>query len=630
MIFAAIMKSTNRVVFLPMKTIFLLLAFIFSCDTIYSQVKFYASAPKSIPVNSNFQIGFTLENANGSNLKPPAFSDFQVLGGPNTSTSMQWVNGNVTQSVTYNYVLRPKNQGTFKIGKGSIVVSGATLESNELTIQVTSPVTQQQRQRNPFDPFDDPFFNQGTDEDESQTANNDLEKQLKEDVFVKLLVSKNSVYKGEMLTATYRLYFRQNLSSYNLTKAPAFDGFWSQEVQLDPRRRPTTETLNGRQYNVVDILKFNLYPQRAGTLQVAGCEASAVAQVQLRSQSVFDFFGRVQQVPLKLPVSPAGVVVKELPENGKPVDFTGAVGSFKFETTLSNKKTKTDEPVTYTIKISGTGNLKFADAPTVTFPAEFEVYDPKTKENIINSTSGLTGSKQYDYLLIPRMPGEYKIGTKTFSWFDPSSAKYLTVSSPEFTVTVTGEPSKNTNSSSIVSESKQDIALAGQDIRYIKTAIPKFETDNSFFGSATFIAIYASPFLLFIALAVVKRRNESLAADIIGTKRRRALKLAKKKLSTSEKHLSAGDKKRFYTEISQAIWGYLGDKLSIDMAELSKDNVEEKLLAKNCKADTIAGLKTLLNICELALYSPVGEGSEMKTNYEAAVNLIADLENEIK
>lgn len=217
------MKSNNRNIVSAMKnSFFLALLFIMSCHQLFSQAKFYAAAPKSVPLNSNFQLSFTLENGNGNGLKPPAFTDFQLLGGPNTSTSMQWVNGNVTQSVTYNYILRPKNQGTFKIGKGTIVVSGVTMESNEVSVQVTAPVAQQQRQqrqRNPFDPFDDPFFNQGEEEEEQPQANNgDLEKQLKDDVFMKLVVNKNSVYKGEMLTATYRLYFRQNLGGFNVTK----------------------------------------------------------------------------------------------------------------------------------------------------------------------------------------------------------------------------------------------------------------------------------------------------------------------------------------------------------------------------------------------------------------------------
>lgn len=615
----------------------LALLLLLACVSLFGQAKFYASAPKQVPLNSNFQLSFTIENGNGSNLKPPAISDFQLLGGPNTSTSMQWVNGNVTQSVTYNYILRPKNQGTFKIGKASVTISGVTVESNEVTIQVTAPAAQQQtqRQRNPFDPFDDPFFRGGQQEEEPPVNTADLEKQLKDEVFMKLVVNKNSAYKGEMLTASYKLYFRQNLSGFNVTKAPSFDGYWSQEVELDPKRRPTAETINGKQYNVVDILKYNLYPQRAGALPIAPCEVSTVVQAQTRSRSrnMFDDFfgiGAVQQVPMNLKTSAVTVNVKELPEAGKPEDFAGAVGSYKFETSLSGKEAKTDEPITYTLKISGTGNLKFVDAPVLTFPQEFEVYDPKTKENISNGAAGMSGSKQYDYLLIPRQPGDYKIESKTFSWFEPASAKYFTMKSPEFTVKVTGEPSKNVNATAATAVGKEDVTALGQDIRYIKTTAPEFKKGDTFFGSAGFVAMYSAPFLLFIGLVAAKRRNETLAADVIGTKRRRALKQAKKRLSLAEKHLSKGDKKSFYDEVSRAIWGYLGDKLNIDMAELSKDNVEEKLLAKNAKPETIAKLKSLLGTCELALYSPVGEGGEMKQNYETAMNLMADLEDEVK
>ena len=236
---------------------------------VFGQAKFSMSAPKSVPVNQNFQLNITLENGNGSNLRLPAINDFQVLGGPNTSNSISFGNGQMSQSITYSYILRPKQEGTFKIGKAGITVSGVNMESNELTIEVgkAAAAQQQQRQR---DPFSDPFFNQQQD-DEPQTSQADLAKQLKDDVFMKLTVTRSSVYKGEMLTASYKLYFRQNLEGINISKAPAFDGFWSQEVELDPKRRPAQETVNGKQYNTIEVLKYNLYPQRAGNLQVTAC-----------------------------------------------------------------------------------------------------------------------------------------------------------------------------------------------------------------------------------------------------------------------------------------------------------------------------------------------------------------------
>ena len=627
--------------FVSTKSLFVLCIafFALSCNQLFGQAKFSINAPSSVPVNQNFQLNITLENANG-NPKPPSFNDFQVLQGPSSSTNMSFVNGTVTQSVTWSYILRPKQEGTFKIGKASVVVSGVTMESNELTINVTKAAAQpqqSQRQRNPFDPFDDPFFQQQQQQQEPEAPAGDVAKQIKDDVFLRLEISKSSVYEGEMLTATYKLYFRQNIEPPRIDKAPAFEGFWSQEVELDPKRRPTAQTYNGKQYNVVDLFKYNLYPQHSGNLKLPVAEAEVVAQVQVRSRSrnIFDDFfngGRVQQIPLSLKSESATVSVKALPENGKPADFTGAVGKFNFETSVSSKEGKTDDPITYTVKISGTGNLKLIESPTLKLPPAFEVYDPKTKENITNGAGGLSGSKQYDYLIIPRQPGDYKIDSRSFSYFDPTSAKYVTINSPEYALKITGAPSKNLNTGASASVSKQDVSVLGQDIRYIKTTTPAFnKADSPFFGSMGFVGMYSAPFLLFLGLIALRRRNDTMAADVVGTKRRRAIKLAKKRLSVADKHLKTDDKKAFYDEVSRATWGYLGDKLNIDMAELSKDNVEEKLQARAVKPETVAKLKALINTCELALYAPVSdEHTEMKKNYDAAMNLIADLEDEIK
>ena len=613
-----------------------------SCNNLFGQARFSISAPGSVPVNQNFQFNITLENANG-NPTPPSLNDFQVLSGPNSSTSMSWVNGTVTQSVTYSYILRPKAEGTYKIGKASVVVSGVTMQSNELTITVTKAVAQQQqaqRQRDPFDPFgmfQDP--QQQQQEQEPQTSQADVVKQLKDDVFLRLELSRSSVYEGEMITASYKLYIKQGvgLNVTKMDKAPAFEGFWSQEVELDPKRRPVNETYNGKQYQVVDLLKYNLYPQRSGSLKLPTAEVGVAAQVQVRGRSrnpFDDFFngGRVQQVPMDLRSESGAVNVKPLPENGKPADFTGAVGKFNFETSISSKEGKTDDPLTYTVKISGTGNLKLIELPTLTLPSAFEVYDPKTKENISNGASGLTGSKQYDYLVIPRQPGDYKLDAHSFTYFDPTAAKYITITSPEYNLKITGAPSKNMNTGATASVSKQDVSVLGQDIRYIKTASPEFDKDSKpFFGSMGFVGVYSTPFFLFLGLIALRRRNETMAADVVGTKRRRAIKLAKKRLSLADKHLKTNDKKAFYDEVSRAMWGYLGDKLNIDMAELSKDNVEEKLQARSVKPETIAKLKGLINTCEFALYAPVSdEHSEMKKNYDTAMNLIADLEDEVK
>ena len=617
-----------------------------ACTVSIAQIKFYANTnTKTIPLNQNFQLNFVVENGQAKTLTPPNLNDFQVLNGPNTSQSMQWINGNMSQSVTYSYILRPKKEGVFKIGKGSANIEGANVESNELSITVTAPAqqqAQQQRRRDPFaDPFSDPFDpfqqQQEQEQEQPQTSTADVQKQLKDNVFVRVVTDKNNVYIGERITATLKIYFKLNFGNTSITKAPTFDGFWSQEVQLPKEQKPKVENINGQQYYVLDAMQYNLYPQKAGTLPITPAELHMVVQAAVQRsgrRSVWDnFFGgqQVQNLDYKPVSNGLSIAVKEVPEAGKPKDFNGAIGKFNYEVHLSSKEGKTENALTYSVKLTGTGNLKTIELPKPQLPNEFEVFDPKTKEDIANTATGMTGTKQADYLLIPHQPGEYKLPASSFSYFDPSAGKYFSLSSPELALKVTGEPSKNQNTGTAAIVNKEDVTSLGADIRFIKTKADKLEMKpTAFFGSVGYVGLLATPLLLFTGLLFVKRRNEDLAADVLGAKKRRATKLAKKRLATAEKHLSKNNKEGFYDEVSRALWGYLSDKLSIDLSQLSKDNVEEKLLAKQVKAETITTLKGIINTCELALYAPIGAGDEMKQNYLSAIALITDLEEEIK
>lgn len=620
-----------------------LLAWFSSTTLVLAQAKFYANAPKQIAINQNFQLAFTLENANGGQLKLPSLNDFQVLGGPNTSSSMQWVNGAVSQSVTYSYVLRPKKEGSFKIGKASIQVSGVTMESNELNIDVTGPVQQQpqtqQRQRgNPFgwDPFEDPFGAQQR-QPEPEVSMEELQKQLKDEVFIKTSISDGNVYKGEALTVTYKLYFRQNLGGFNVTKAPAFDGFWSQEVELDPKRRQEAETVNGKQYYCIDILKYNLYPQRGGRMEIPAVEAQTVAQVAVRSKrggSIFDDFfnmNRVAQVPLTLKSNVLSIQVKELPEAGKPQAFNGAVGKFTLDTKVSATAIKTDEPVTYTVKISGSGNLKFIDAPVLKMPAGFEVYDPKVKESITNSAAGMSGSKQYDFLIIPHQPGEYTIEPCQFAYFDPAKGQYVSLSSEPVRVQITGEPTKPAQANEYTGTvNKETVSAIGEDILYIKTQWPDESNKAGFLSSGLFMAAYTSPVLLLLLLAAYRKRQQTELADVVGYKRKRALKLAKQRLQKAHKLIQQNDKSVFYQEVSNALWGYLADKLNIAAGDLSKEYAAGLLQQKQVSETTIQRFHDLIAKCELALYAPSAVLTTQQQDYDSALNLIADFEDEYK
>lgn len=633
------------------KNLLLLLIVFSSCSSVlWAQTKFYASANKQVPVNQNLQVNFTVENGEVRSFNPPAFKDFQVLSGPNTSQSMSFINGSVSSSQTYSFILRPKKEGVFKIGKATVNVDGSNLESSELTIEVTQAVqqqAQQQRQRqrgfNPFgfgDPFeDDPFFNdpygqQQQQEPEPQVNQSDVQKDIKENTFLRIALSNNSVYQGEQLTATLKLYFSYSLGNLQLTKAMGLEGFWNQEIQIDPNQRPRIEEYNGKKYHVVDIQKYTLFPQRSGTLTLSAAEISAIAQVQVQSnrRNIWSMFGgNLQNVPFKISSNSVSINVKELPTANKPASFNGAVGEYFFNSKLSASASKTDEPVTLTTTISGKGNLKFVEMNKPQLPDGFEVYDPKVKENISNNDAGFSGSKQYDFLIIPRQPGNYKIPAVEFSFFNPQTQKYVTLSSQEFSLNVSGEPSGITGTVITNSNSNANINNLGSDIRYIKTSMSSYEVQQSTLPAKVgFAAAYISPLLLLFMFIAVKRKSDANGRDIIGTKRKKALSVARKRLTAANKLQKDGNKKEFYDEVSRASWGYLADKFSIEMSALCKENVGDKLSAKNVKPETQQRLYKLLNTCEIALYAPVSEVGEMKENYDAAINLIADLEDEIK
>lgn len=606
-----------------------------------AQVRFSASAPGSVGINQNFQVDFTVENGSAKSIDPGIGGDFQILSGPNPTQQVQIMNGHMSQSVIYSYIVHPKKEGVYKIGKAKASIEGATMESNELTITVTGPVQQQQRRRrdpfNPFDDDDDPFaamqqqMQQQMQQmqqmhEQPQKSNADIDKAIRDNVIVRMETDRNNVYIGERITATIKIYFKMNIGNVSPTKAPSFDGFWSQEVMNNKQIKERIETYNGQRYYAADLIKYNLYPQRAGALQITPAELNMIVQAEVGRS----FWGpEYANVPYKTSSNAVTINVKDVPAAGKPADYNGAVGSFKYEVKLSDKEGKTDNALTYTVKISGVGNLKTIELPKPQFPESFETFDPKVKDDVVNTDGGMSGSIQYDYLVIPHQPGDYKIAGTSFSFFDPGAGKYVTQTSPELALKITGAPSQNPNTGAAM-VSKEDVAALHSDIRFIKMKAVLDKEQAPFFGSVGFIGLVGTPFFAFIGLLFVRRRTEDLAADIVGAKRRRATRLAKKRLSTADKHLAKGNKEPFYDEVSRAMWGYLGDKLNIDLSQLSKDNVEEKLLAKNVKPETIAKLKALIHTCELALYSPVGAGDEMKQNYNAALELIADLEDEIK
>ncbi len=580
---------------------------------------FTASVDKNrLAQGEQFEITFTLSGTSaGNNFTPPQFNDFLVLSGPNSATSMQFINGSVSSSVSYSFVLQPRTLGKFTIGPAFVDYGGKKLQSQPIEIEVTkgSP----------------PPAAKG-DPDNSQIG-----KQIGDNLFLKVALDRTRVFQGEQIVATYKIYTRVNVVNYGLTKVPSLTGFWSEDLDLPKQIRLTTEVINGKQYRVGILKKVALFPQRSGTLEIDPMEVDCVVQVQTRRRSndIFDqffndpFMGNISNVNYKIRNDAVKITVSPLPQSDVPKGFAGAVGRFSMETWLDKHETKTNEPVTLRVKVSGHGNLKLLEAPAVTIPPDIERYEPKISDNLTHQGDQISGSRTFEYLLLPRHPGDQRIASFPFAYFDPEKKAYASFSSPEFVVKVgKGADVSGSYASGI---GKEDVKLLGEDIRFIKSGqVALHRKGESFAGSPAFFALSVSPLLAFIGFVFYSRRRDRALGDVVRLRNRKAQKMARRRLTEAKKLLHAKKKDEFYTEISRALWGYIGDKLGIPPADLSIDSVRTSLGSRNVPPEAIDKLATTIEKCEFTRFAPGADSIRMDGVYKETIELISTIEDHLR
>ncbi len=600
------------------KLLYIILILITPFGSYAQNISFTAEAPRTVSVGQQFRIIFNV-NAKGRNFTAPVFQDFDVLMGPSQSSSrsMQIINGNISQSFSYSftYILVAKKEGEFTIKPAKITVKRKTYTSNSLTIKVVKGNVTTQQQQN------------------TNTSNNQVNTQNVSDknIFVRVYLNKSSAYVGEQIVATVKLYTKVGIAGFDEINFPAYDGFFSQEIPTPNNISFVRENVNGTIYNVGVLQKMILYPQRSGKLKIKPFNITAVVQqrVRNRSRGFFDdfFSSGYRNVKKVLRSNSLSVNIKPLP--AKPAGFNGAVGHFNLSAQIDKTTTKADEPVVLKVKISGNGNLKLIDDPNFDFPPDFDVYDPKIKNNIKNDNSGAHGSISYEYLMIPRNSGDFTIPPYKFTYFDINTKKYVTLTTDEFKIHV--DKSANGNSKTMVSNvSKENVKYLNKDIRYIKTGkINLKPINNYFFGSLIFYLLYIIIIITSITIYLLKRKSIKQNANLAAVKNRKANKIAKKRLKLAEKYLKEQNSEEFYQEVTSAIWGYLSDKLSIQMAELNKEKTKELLEQKNIEPEKITELINLLDKCEFARFSSVNSSHDLSDVYNKATQLISMLENKI-
>ncbi|MBQ8271780.1 MAG: protein BatD [Tidjanibacter sp.] len=588
------------------------------------EISFEISVPKVVAVGEPFGVEFSI-NSSPRNFEAPTFEGFDVLAGPSTSTSssVQFTNGKMTKSEnhTYSFVLVANSEGEFTIGEASVRADGKTYKTTATTVKVVKEVQNSSQQGS-----------QGNNKAQTPTAT-----LAEDDVLIVASVDRTNVYKGQPVLVTYKLLTRVAMNAEG-QKMPSFAGFWTQRLNVDANRW-VREEYNGKLYESVPLAEYLLFPQQSGSMKVEPLEMSIVARLQVKNprrghDPFADFFDvpQIQEVRRVVRSKEIALNVKPLPE-GAPESFSGAVGEFELEVTPPADEIEANSAVTYVVKILGTGNLSMIQAPQIALPTSFEQYSVKSSESIQTTARGVSGYRQFEYPMIARAEGDFFIPALEFTYFNPRLAKYVTLTAAEYAIHVTPDSTATSgmpNAALVSGIDKEDIKFLGRDIRFIKTSDGNFrQRDRFFVFGGLWWAIAIGMVVVFVATMLWLRRYLKQMRNQAMLKGKRANKVALARFRAAEKYMKEQNNRGFYEEMLRGLWGYLGDKLNIPAADLTKENVRERLARKGVASEDVEAYVGLITDCEYAQYAPVGSvhiedaylrGVEAISRLEAVIN----------
>ena len=587
------------------------------------KVRFVAEAADVVVSGDQVRLVFTVNSQDIKDFRAPSIKGFDVLMGPSRSqqSSIQIINGKRTSnsSTAFTYILLAGSPGTYTIPAASVEVNGEKVFSNAISIKVL--------------PQDQNSGNSGNNgggsasSSRSQAAGSRISAN---DLFITATASKTTVHEQEAILLTYKVYTVVNLRQL-YGKMPDLKGFHTQEVELPQQKTFTLEHYKGRNYNTTVWSQYVLFPQQTGKLEIPSITFDGVVAQQTVSDDPFDaFFNGGGHVEVKKKITTPKVVINVQPLPAKPAGLSGAVGEFKLASSINATDVKTNDAVTIKLTLSGTGNMKLIGTPEVKFPQDFEIYDPKVTDDYKLTNSGLTGTKTFEYLAIPRHAGNFTIPAVEFTYFDLKSNSYKTLKTEAYNLKVAKGQG---NADQVISDftNKESVKMLGRDIRFIKLGDSSLRPKGDFFfGTVGYYLCYLIPLLLFVVFAVIYRQKALENANVAKVKTKKANKVATRRMKLAGKLLAENKKNEFYDEVLKALWGYISDKLSIPVSQLSKDNIEAELTNYGVQEALIAEFIGVLNECEYARYAPGNENEAMDKVYSASVEVISKMENSIK
>ena len=568
-----------------------LFAVVFWTQSIHAQDGVFTAAadPTSVAASEQFQLSFTFsgnEYNSVNNFKAPEFGQFVIISGPNQSTNMQWVNGRMSASIIYNYILYARQSGKITIGPASIEYKGKVFKSNPVQIEVSQGKPKQQQ---------------------AQAGQATVD--AGDNLFIKAVPDKQRVRLGEQLIVTYKLYSRLRLLSEPQFKLPAFDGFWSEEFDAPKMFPKTRETISGKSMDVYTIKRTALFATQAGSLKITPLEMVGTVQGQSkhRSNDPFDqlfndpFFQQVQAVNINVKSNPLSITVDPIPANATS-GFSGAIGRFAFNASVDKRNVKAGDPITLRVSVLGSGNIKLVTLPKPQLPADMESYEPKISEDISRDGSIIRGKKTAEYLLIPRNAGQRSLESMQFVYFDLDKKEYITLRSPKFDFTIT--PGKDFSSANVSMNAKEDVRILGEDIRFLKLTIGDIQRADETRSSWWFIFGMAVPPLAFAGAWYYRKRMEKIYGDMPRLLFETAGREATRRLKKARALLGQGNTESYHAEILKALMVYLEHKLRTPKAHFVMEEAVMHLQQHGVKEEVIKSLKSCMERAEFVRYAP--------------------------
>lgn len=577
-----------------------------------------------------FQITFDV-NAQARDFKMPSMKGLTRIGGPSTgsSSSVSIINGNMTQSVstTFTILVQADKEGLANVGVASCTVEGKTVSSKPFTIKVEkgNPNAANNRQQQSQGGWG---WGQPSQHAQQQQPAQQPAKTIDNNtLFARASISKSNLYQGEEAIIVYKIYTQVPLTQFQIDKLPRNKGFWSEDLSENMTQvKQYSETYNGRQYQVAEIRRGALYPQESGKLNIAPLKTDVVAIIQTQVQrqrtgTIFDFFiddpfftpTQQQAVVKSLTSNAININVKPLPDT--PEGFAGGVGNFTVTAKSDLKELHANEAFTYSVTISGRGNLSLLEAPQIDFPKGMEVYEPRVIDNINKGDNGLSGSRTFEWIVTPQVQGEYDMPAFDYVYFDPAAAHYVTRQCNPIHIKV----SKALHSAS----SKSDVKELNSDIHHIRKEARLRPIGGGV--PVLFCILLILPVIAAMVVVVLVRKQQTIEGDEESMRLQRATKLARKRLRNAERHLHDGNDEQFYEEIYKALWGGIADKFNIQQSLLSSDTIQQHLAAKQVDDSLQQRILQTLADVDFARFAPGDSSTKKQTIYDEAMLTIAEI-----